>query len=69
MSKGTYSKTPVKTQFGFHVIYLEDKEPSQTLGYDKVEDKINQVLLQEKFRAHIKKESNSLRKNAKIVIK
>ena len=69
LSKGTYSKTPVKTQFGFHVIYLEDKEPSQTLGYDKVEDKINQVLLQEKFRAHIKKESDSLRKNAKIVIK
>jgi len=69
LSKGKYSKTPVKTQFGYHIIYLEDKIASQTLAYDKVEAKINQVLLQEKFREHVKKESNSLRKNAKIVIK
>ena len=69
LSKGSYSKTPVKTQFGFHVIYLEDKIAPKTLEYDKVKSKINQVLLQEKFREHIKKESDSLRKNAKIVIK
>ena len=69
LTKGTYTKTPVKTQFGYHLIYLEDKVAAQTLSYDKVEAKINQVLLQEKFRAHIKKQADALRKNAKIVIK
>ena len=69
LSKGKYSKEPVQTQFGYHVIYLEDKVAPKTLEYDKVKNKINQVLLQEKFREHIKSESDSLRKTAKIVIK
>ena len=69
LSKGKYSKTPVKTQFGYHVIYLEDKVPAKSLAFDKVKSKISQVLLQEKFRAHIKNKADSLRKNAKIVIK
>lgn len=69
LKKGTYTKTPVKTQFGYHLIYLEDKVAEKTLSYDKVKNKINQVLLQEKFRAHIKKQADALRKNAKIVIK
>ena len=69
LNKGQYSKTPVKTQFGYHVIYLEDKIAATNLEYDKVKDKINQALLQDKFRMQIKEESDSLRKNAKIVIK
>lgn len=69
LSKGQYSKTPVKTQFGYHIIYLEDKTTSKTLAYDKVKTKIGQSLLQLKFRAHIKKQADALRKNAKIVIK
>ncbi len=69
LKKGSYSKAPVKTQFGYHIIYLEDKIAAKTLAYEKVEAKITQVLSQENFRKHIKKESDSLRKNAKIVIK
>ncbi|PLY08852.1 MAG: peptidylprolyl isomerase [Arcobacter sp.] len=69
LKKGTYTKKPVKTQFGYHLIYLEDKAAEKTLSFDKVKNKINQVLLQEKFRAFIKKQSDALRKNAKIVIK
>lgn len=69
LNKGTYSKTPVKTQFGYHVIYLEDKIASKNLEFDKVKNKIGQVLLQEKFRNHIKSQSEALRKKANIVIK
>ncbi len=69
LGKGKYSKTPVKTQFGYHVIYLEDKVASKALSYDKVKNKINQALLQQKFKAHIKKQADDLRKKAKIVIK
>ncbi|XPV68043.1 MAG: peptidylprolyl isomerase [Halarcobacter sp.] len=66
---GTYTKTPVKTQFGYHVIYLDGKEPSKTLDYDKVSKNINGMLLQTKFKEKIDSELKSLRKKAKIVIK
>ena len=69
LKKGEYSKTPVKTQFGYHIIFLEDKIASKALEYKEVEKRISQALIQQKFREHIKKESDALRKNAKIVIK
>lgn len=68
LNKGAYSKTPVKTQYGFHVIYLEDKIAAKTLSYDEVQKRINQVLVQEKFRGIIKSTTDNLRKKAKIVI-
>lgn len=69
LKKGTYSKAPVKTQFGYHVIYLEDKTPSKKLNFDEVKDQIKQVLTQEKFRNNIKDVVSKLKESAKIVIK
>lgn len=69
LKKGQYSKTPVKTQFGYHVIYLENKESATTVVYDKVKNKIKQALIQEKYAKLIKGHANELRKTAKIVIK
>lgn len=66
---GKYSKKPVKTQFGYHVIYLEGKNPASTMPYDKVKTKIKQVLIQEKFGKRVKTVADSLRKKAKIIIK
>jgi len=69
LTKGSYSKAPVKTQFGYHVIYLEDKTPSKKLNFEEVEEQIKQVLMQEKFRTNIKEVVTKLRETAKIVIK
>lgn len=69
LPKGTYSKTPVKTQFGYHVIYLENKTPAKKLNFDEVKDQIKQVLTQEKFRNNIKDVVAKLKESAKIVIK
>lgn len=69
LKKGTYSKSPVKTQFGYHVIYLEDKEAEKPLEFDKIKNRIKQVLLQEKFKNFLESEANKLRDKAKIVIK
>ncbi len=69
LKKGSYSKAPVKTQFGYHVIYLEDKTPSKKLNFDEVKDQIKQVLTQEKFRNSIKEVVSKLKESAKIVIK
>jgi len=66
---GKYTTTPVKTQFGFHVILLESKDAAQTAKFAEVEKKITQSVLQEKFQEHIKIIATELRKNAKIDIK
>lgn len=69
LNKGEYSKVPVKTQFGFHVIYLEDKEEAKAMPYNEVEAKITQLIIQDKYGKMIKSEVEKLRKDAKIIIK
>jgi parvulin-like peptidyl-prolyl isomerase len=68
LAKNSYSKTPAKTQFGYHVIYLEDKKPAKKLSFDEVKDKISQGLMQQKFRDAIGKKAEKLKETAKIVI-
>lgn len=69
MAKGTYSKTPIKTEFGYHIIYLKDKFPPKTFTYNEVEKNINQVLIGDALNKKIKTLVEDLRKDAKIVIK
>ncbi len=69
LDKGTYTKQAVKTQFGYHIIYLEDKKKSSISTFDKVKLSIEQSIKQTKFRNKIKSITKKLRKTAKIVIK
>ena len=46
MKKGEYTKTPVKTQFGFHVVFVEDKREKQPPSFDQVKDQIKNQLMQ-----------------------
>ena len=66
MKKGTITKEPVKTQFGYHVIYLEDKKPSMTRSFDEVKAFIEQRLKMEKFKEVMKKKMDKLQKKATI---
>ncbi len=45
MQKGQHSKTPVKTQFGWHVILLEDTRELSPPPFDEVKDKIKAILV------------------------
>ena len=66
---GSITKQPVKTQFGYHVIYLEDKKDKSIVSFNRVKNDIKSYLSQEKFKKNvdsvIKKES----KKAKISYK
>ena len=66
MKKGTITKTPVKSQFGYHIIYLEDKKAGKTLSYNEVEKFIDQRLRSQKFEAQMKTKMQELKKGAKI---
>ncbi|SFV58421.1 Foldase protein PrsA precursor [hydrothermal vent metagenome] len=66
MKKGSITLTPVKTQFGYHVIYLEDKKPAMTKTFDEVKTFIEQRLKMEKFKKVFKEKMDALQKNAVI---
>ncbi len=66
MKVGTVTKTPVKTQFGFHVIYLEDKKTSTVKKFDEVKTVIDQRMKMEKFKSVMKVKMDELQKQATI---
>jgi len=66
MKKGQVTLKPVKTQFGYHVIYVEDKKPSMTRSFDEVKEFIEQRLKMEKFKSVMKKKMDELQKKAAI---
>ncbi len=65
MKAGTVS-VPVKTQFGYHVIYLEDKKPQKALSYTEVKSFIEQRLKMEKFKDVMQKKMQELKNKATI---
>jgi len=63
---GEITKTPVKTKFGYHVIYLEGKNNSETVPYDAVKDRIIGALKQKQFALKVSQMAKELKAKAKI---
>jgi peptidyl-prolyl cis-trans isomerase SurA len=60
---------PVRTQFGFHVIKVEDKRKAEPPPYDSVKEQLRQRLTQEQLDRLTKDYLNGLRKDATVEIK
>ncbi|MBA8900318.1 MULTISPECIES: peptidylprolyl isomerase [unclassified Phyllobacterium] len=58
---GKYTKEPVQTQFGFHVIKLEDKRVQQPPAFDQVKDQVKSILIRERYIDLVKKERADLK--------
>ncbi len=69
LKKGEITTKPVKTQFGYHVILVEDKKDGGVVKLDNVRTQIENVIKMEKFRKKVSKKAEELRKKAKIIIK
>ena len=67
LKDGTVTLEAVKTQFGYHVIYLEKKNPAIALPYDAVKEKIIQSLKQKQFAVKVAEVAKELKSKAKIV--
>ncbi len=66
MKEGTISSEPVQSQFGFHVIYLEDKMAAKKMSFDEVKNFIEQRLKMDKFKVYMDKKMATLKSKAKI---
>ena len=51
LNKGAVTDTPVKTQFGFHVIKMEDTRAAKIPGFDEVKQQVSESLAQRKLQA------------------
>jgi len=52
LEKGAYTKTPVQTQYGWHVIRLDDIRDVQPPPFDSVKDRLVQIVHAKKFKAY-----------------
>lgn len=62
LKPGSFTETPIKTQFGWHVIKVEDRRKPKPAPFAEVEDQIRQELARELRAAYLE----DLRKDAKI---
>ena len=60
LKDGEMGKTPVKTQFGYHVIYKESSKKAEAMPFEKVKDLIKNQLLPGKANKKIDDKANEL---------
>jgi peptidyl-prolyl cis-trans isomerase C len=64
LKKGSYTKEPVQTQFGWHVILLEDTRESTPPAFDDIKDRLKVLVANQQLQQHIQQ----VREAAKIEI-
>jgi peptidyl-prolyl cis-trans isomerase C len=62
LTKGKMTETPVKTQFGFHIIRLDDIRDAQLPKFEEVKPQITQQMQQQKMNKY----QEELRAKAKV---
>lgn len=62
LEKGKLTQEPVKSQFGYHVILLEDSRPIEAPPFEQVKPNLSQQLQQQ----NLKKQLDDLKAKAKI---
>ena len=66
---GSITRKAVKTQFGYHIIYLEDKKKEGFVSYQIAKRDIVQSLRLAKFKSKLEKLSKKLKETANIIVK
>ena len=61
---GAYTKEPVQSQFGFHVIKVEDKRSQQPPAFDQVKEQVRSLVFRDKYLEMVK----DLRSQAQVEI-
>ncbi len=67
MKKGQI-EGPVKSKFGYHILYLEDSKPAEEASFDQVKDYILEQIKYQKQQEQYEKVADSLRKKMNVQI-
>ena len=62
LQKGKFTETPVRSQFGWHVIQLEDVRPAQIPEFDQIKADLQQRMQEAMFQKAV----SDLRAKAKV---
>jgi len=62
LKKGEITAKPVQTQYGWHVIQLEDTREVSPPDFEQVKDRLGQIVQQKKLQAYV----DELKKTATI---
>jgi len=62
LKKGEITPEPVETQFGWHIIELEDTRDATPPPFDNVKEQLKKIVLQKQFQAYL----DGLKKQATI---
>jgi len=60
---------PVETQFGYHLIRVQEKKAAENITFPKLKDDLSQFLFNLNFEKELEKTAQDLRKQAQIEIK
>ncbi len=66
LQDGQITLIPVKTKFGYHVIFLKEKKLESMVPYAQVKEKIIQTLKQKQFQTKLTEVAKELKSKAKI---
>lgn len=72
--RAVFSMTPgelsdiVETEFGYHLIKLEEKKPARTIGFEEAKEQISNFIAQEKMNENIEAYLTALRAKSDIRI-
>ena len=69
LKKGEISKTPVKTQYGYHIIYKQDAQAKQQLTYEQVKSGLENEYKMQEMQRQLAQKAQELYNKAKIEIK
>ena len=61
MAEGEITETPVKTQFGYHLIKLNSKSESSVMPFEEIAPQLTDMVLNEKRREAYEKKINQLK--------
>lgn len=66
MQPNSYTRVPVKTRYGYHIIYLEKIDQAVTEPFSKVKSQILQFLKQQRMQEIVMEKVNRMRASANI---
>lgn len=69
MEPNSYTKTPVKTKFGYHVIYLDEVRGGEKRSFTELKPNVEQSLRTTRFQEKLKSLMETLKTKAKITYK